>query len=881
MRRILLALGIVLVAGAAGVYVFVVRPLVVPAEGTPPAEEALVTPDVVLLTGVNVKQAAFLERWFLGVPVTPVAQATSARAPLDRTLLDHLRAVGVDPRRDLDYGLYALYRTDAAELRHAVVLVGHFNAAGIDDYLARDLRSVPRVVGGRRSHEVAMMSPTDCKPATTWMVTADRSWVLIADPASHAVIVPRLTVPANGAPDPLAWWRSLARSDVVSLGLWGVRDAEQAVAHPFQKGMAKAFSTEAAPFAHFYFGLGIRTVPPEGRLRLVLDADDAGVAAQKLAAWRQALAESKKQWAQTIPTVAALYDSFALRSQDARSTVEFTVDRALAKNLQGVANELLGAMLGGFGLHRPAAQAEQRTERIDSNPLVFVPVTSAPALGAYNPAAQFAEDVDEIQGAFGLRLAEVRLGSTPEAGLELVVEGFAGAIPNITDETGRARLFVDSVKSSAGQELLRSEPCGRQRNDEPGSFTTSTPGWLKATKTVRLIPGVDPHQLKSVSGHVELRLPTRVEAVTLTRGQVGMKVEKGGATFALTSLMGGSVGYQITGPRDKILHFRALNAAGQPLASSGGFSSDFLLGEGVAGQKEYAGVVERVEVIFAAEEQPVRLPFALTDLTLAGKPRPTARDGTPPFEPYGYQALRRDRPRLPTSARLATLAVVPLDPFELSLDKAAAYFGTMLEFTFRSPVVRNFEKAFTVGQLRLNRIELRDGTVLEPPSDDTQARPGAIRPVWDTPIKFGTTPKDGVLATTLRLFLDTKLKPEDIKAVRGVVTVQFPRTLRTLRLDDLSPGQHAELDDLTVTVTARGRKGLTFLANKDGNRLVYARLTSADGQAVASFGPNITVLPEGAWRFELSPLSKAVGADLILAGQIDRKEYPFALVPKE
>jgi hypothetical protein len=97
----------------------------------------------------------------------------------------------------------------------------------------------------------------------------------------------------------------------------------------------------------------------------------------------------------------------------------------------------------------------------------------------------------------------------------------------------------------------------------------------------------------------------------------------------------------------------------------------------------------------------------------------------------------------------------------------------------------------------------------------------------------------------------------------------------------LSPGQHTEFDDLTVTVTARGRKGLTFLANKDGNRLVYARLTSADGQAVASFGPNITVSPEGAWRFELSPLSKAVGADLILAGQIDRKEYPFALVPKD
>src|SRR2546422_4495895 len=50
---------------------------------------------------------------------------------------------------------------------------------------------------------------------------------------------------------------------------------------PFQKGMAKGLSTEANVFAHLYFGLGVRTVPPDGRLRLVLDAADAQLAAQK------------------------------------------------------------------------------------------------------------------------------------------------------------------------------------------------------------------------------------------------------------------------------------------------------------------------------------------------------------------------------------------------------------------------------------------------------------------------------------------------------------------------------------------------------------------------------------------------------------------------
>ncbi len=877
MKKALLAIGILLVAGAAGVYVLVVRPLIAPAEPTLTVEAALATPDVVLLAGVNVKQAAFVERWLLGVPVTAVAHEMPARPPLDRRLLDHLSAANIDARRDLDSVLYALYRTDGADLRHAVVLVGRFNPSAIDDYLARELHGVPRQDGGRLSHEIAMISPTDCRPAGAWMVTADRSFILIADPASHAVVLPRLAGRAGGEADQIAWWRSLAHTDLVSVGLWGLKDADKAVPNPFQKGMAHALSMETGPFAHLYFGLGVGTVPPKGRLRLVLDAADAGAAQQKIASWQQALSESRARWAQTVPTVAALYDSLGVRSQGARSTLEFTVDRTLAKNLQGVANELLGAMFGGLGVRRPATETAPRAERLDSSPLVFQATTSTSTLGAYDPAKTFAEDVDQIQGPFGLRLGEIRLGSSPDVGLEVVVESFASAIPNVTEESRRARLFVDSVKSSGGQELLRPEACGRERNDEPSSFTASMSQWVKATKAVRLIAGADPHALQSVSGHVELRLPTRTESVMISASQPGAKIERNGATFVVTGVTGGSVGYQILGARDRILHFRALNASGQPLASSGGFSADFLLGEGVAGQKEYAGGVDRVEVVFAAEEQTVRSPFTLNDFSLAGKPRSAMRDATPPFQPYGYQALRRDRPRLPGPGKPGALAVVLIEPFELSFDKAAAYFGTALEFTFRSPIIPNFERMFTVGHFRLTRLELTDGTTLESPPPGEPTKSGFVRPAWDTPISFGAAPKDGALTTTLRLFLDTKVKPEDIKALRGVVTVQFPRSLRALPLDDLTPGQRAELRDLTVTVTAHGRKGFTLLANKDGNRLLYTQLASADALAVGFFSPNITVTPEGAWRFELSPVGTAVKAELIVADELDRKDYPFNL----
>src|SRR5207248_2937522 len=69
MRKTLLVVIAGLLAVGAGLYVVVVRPVMAPSEEAPIAERALVKPDVVLLAEVNVKQAVFLEKWFLGSPV--------------------------------------------------------------------------------------------------------------------------------------------------------------------------------------------------------------------------------------------------------------------------------------------------------------------------------------------------------------------------------------------------------------------------------------------------------------------------------------------------------------------------------------------------------------------------------------------------------------------------------------------------------------------------------------------------------------------------------------------------------------------------------------------------------------------------------------------
>src|SRR5579859_4338183 len=121
MRKLALALLVAVAATAGALYLAVWRPLFALPDTLPGAEQALATPDMLVLAGVNAKQAVFLERWFMETPAeSPPGAALPAIG--ERGLLDHLRAAHVDPRRDLDYVLYALYPSQGSGARQAVAL---------------------------------------------------------------------------------------------------------------------------------------------------------------------------------------------------------------------------------------------------------------------------------------------------------------------------------------------------------------------------------------------------------------------------------------------------------------------------------------------------------------------------------------------------------------------------------------------------------------------------------------------------------------------------------------------------------------------------------------------------------------------------------------
>src|SRR6185312_8805450 len=253
----------------------------------------------------------------------------------------------------------------------AIVLAGRFDPTVINAYLAQTLHGTPIAAAAPPSYEITLTDPMSCQPSGTWVVTVAPGWILIADRASHAALLPRLLHPAARADGGLDWWRSLARRDVVSIGLRNPSGLESATAAPMLKAAAQGIALKADAFEHVYLGFRMTPMPPAGEARLVIDAKDEARASEQIAAWRHAIDQSRARWAAALPSVAALYDSVAIRSEGARNTVEVTVNRATIANARHVASELISAVLGGFGVDAKTQAASAEPERIDRNPAKF------------------------------------------------------------------------------------------------------------------------------------------------------------------------------------------------------------------------------------------------------------------------------------------------------------------------------------------------------------------------------------------------------------------------------------------------------------------------------------------------------------------------------
>ena len=182
-------------------------------------------------------------------------------------------------------------------------------------------------------------------------------------------------------------------------------------------------------------------------------------------------------------------------------------------------------------------------------------------LPAYQPDPPFLPEVDAVSGPFGIRLSAVELGAADDS-LELTITGTHRGIPNLGDAERRVTLYVDSVSDAAGNELLREESCGRERNDlavelDRPHFNNS----LTGDKTVRLKPGVRHADIHRIRGRVELALPAEVETIRLAALDTEQTIDREGIRVALKASDADTLDFKVYGDHARLYPVWRLSAS--------------------------------------------------------------------------------------------------------------------------------------------------------------------------------------------------------------------------------------------------------------------------------------------------------------------------------
>jgi len=251
--------------------------------------------------------------------------------------------------------------------------------------------------------------------------------------------------------------------------------------------------------------------------------------------------------------------------------------------------------------------------------------------------------------------------------------------------------------------------------------------WLKASKVVRLVAASVPRapERRATSSESSRRGPNRPHH----HPQPGMKA---GGTATPSSSPSVTADGRLPDRRRRATGSSTprLTPPGSPLASGG--SSRSISCSATARPAE--GVRRRRPIAWRWSSSPRSRPYAHHHAERFLSRRKTA------LRHAGQDANRSTRTAIrrcgATARDLRALASprsspsIPLDPFELSLDKVTDHFGTQLDFTFRSPVVTKLRASVHGGPSSLTRVSWLTVRVLSPGTADAPIQHMSVRPVW-------------------------------------------------------------------------------------------------------------------------------------------------------
>jgi hypothetical protein len=827
-------------------------------------EDALAMDGLVALGSVSIAHTVRLEDAFLGAPDTAGA---AAQGLLADTPFARLQAAGIEPRRDLGHLVFAFYLDADEQPGYALAVLGRFDRtavlAGLEtEYEVSHTPDVDPAVWSIRKQNI-----DTCDWSGPWSLYISPGLIVVADPERLPALLGRFSG-QSPAQRNLDRWREFRASQVGSLALF-VPDEAPDTGNPFiQQPVSKAHDALDA-FNEVYLGMGLWPLPFRARLEMMLAGEDASAASSTAFAWQAALQDSRQQWGKQLPTVARLHDALSVSDAQGAVLMKASVDKAWLEDAARLPQELMGLVFRGAGMSMTpsgnAAAAPQ--ERIDENPARFLASVSADSLPVYQAEPPFLPEADAVSGPFGIRLSAVELSDAGDAGLALTVDATHRGIPNLGDGKERVQLYVESVTDAQGNELLRTETCGRERNPLPAAvdsqhFSNS----LRGEKIVRLKPGVKQADIHRIHGHVELLLPVSTERVPLAALDQEQHIDRDGVRVVLNRTDTGTLNYKVYGDSRRLLAVRGLNAGSQPLSRTSSMSSGFLFGEGQSRSQSFAGQLASAELVLALSDVEKRFPFELS----GARPRSSqseSRHAPARVPTYSLAELQREFKNAPAVPKDTADIMVETEagPFRVTLNRMQSFFGLQTGFKVYAPPVPGI--ADSLGALAL------EVTAVENTAGENLIEDQAVREVLQLSEDWQDKTR---LQGQTNLHFETRTDVSDIRTLKGRLHLQLPQQIESVFIETMDVGTQVTAGEATISLQRVDDKGFSLDFGNRQPALVAVNAYNKQGDSLWVPGPRLEN-KDGRWLGRFDTHGSFARVELLLATRQEQQAFAFEL----
>lgn len=828
-------------------------------------EETLATPDMLFLASFDIEYLRSLDVKLNGTPRLPdLVSPADNNEPA--SVFQQLRRSLVKQYDVLQYVTIAAYLSKESGPSLILVSGGKLRQ---EDALAflKNYPAAKQAPGLPNAWIVQSEDPDTCALSKEWTIVIDNNRIIASNTPDTGVLE-RLREGSGAARD-LTRWREFRKVRFAAAALFLPDSLSNQGIDPLTHAIASTAQKQLIDFDALYLGASAIPFPPKGDFAFWLSAGSSAVAEQKAAEWKAELSASRKNWQETLPTLAALHDRAHISARENLVLADVTFDKELAGQLRNIAGEFISLLFKGFNAKQitDAHIGETVQEMIDKNPVRFQETVSPEDIKQYDPKATFAGEADVTSGPFGISLSAVRMTKTAPRTIELEIAAKGTGLPNLAD--GRedfVDLIITSVEDREGRELLRAERCGPDRNGQPGKgrkmhgFSV-----VDVRKTVRLDETASLHDVARIAGTLRARLPSRVESVFLKGPKPGDHFDRENTRVEVMRVEKNGISYRISGEIARLLLVRGKNAKGEVLTGAGHSSMQVPGGASSASQK-FRGEATEVEFVVARAVEELKFPFTLENAFPRMTEQNTRKEPIS-FSRYKRNEFKRDLAKpVVMNSESKPISTTNAGQIVIALEQMHAFFGMGLNLSVYLPLLRNVEETLTAVEVEIDSLKFADGK---------EERPAKGNP-WRTFVPISRSGNNPHLKGSARIETTVKeVNSATVKSVTGSLALHVAEFPRATSIDGtvLGKAQNSSCGPVMVSEISRNKISLEGMGNQG---CVYAVRALASGQDLFVRNQRFRKTESG-WAVDFGTSGLADRLEIISAPKTHTIRYPFKL----